>query len=200
MAIKAFFVKNDSGGLSPATSSDSEIMEKYKYGQILTVEVKKSQARSLKQHNMYFAGLLGLAMHYWQPSGGLVSSAESKTIDNFCIWMTSKTGSGDTISEVKNQYVDFLTSSRASKISSPEPTKDSLHRWVKLECGYFVYEKTPSGIIKRPLSVSFSSMSQEDFGLFYKAAFGVVWRFILSRSFESEKEAQIAVDKLMLMG
>jgi len=43
-------------------------------------------------------------------------------------------------------------------------------------------------------------MSQDEFGVFYKAAFSVVWRFILSRAFEDDNQAQNAIDQLLQFG
>lgn len=38
-------------------------------------------------------------------------------------------------------------------------------------------------------------MTEEEFAEYYKAIFSVCWRVILSKSFGSEAEAQIAVDQ-----
>jgi len=43
-------------------------------------------------------------------------------------------------------------------------------------------------------------MDQDDFAAFYKAAFSVVWKFILSRTFASEAEAENAIHQLLALG
>jgi hypothetical protein len=43
-------------------------------------------------------------------------------------------------------------------------------------------------------------MDQDQFNDFYKAAFNVCWRFILSRAFEDDNQAQNAIDQLLQFG
>jgi hypothetical protein len=54
--------------------------------------------------------------------------------------------------------------------------------------------------MKQPKSISFHAMTQTEFADFYQRAFNVCWRFVMSRHFESEQEAQRVIDQLSSMG
>jgi hypothetical protein len=59
---------------------------------------------------------------------------------------------------------------------------------------------TPGGLKKKALSINFNAMDQYEFNDFYKAAFSVCWQFILSRTFESEGQADNAINQLLAFG
>jgi len=67
----------------------------------------------------------------------------------------------------------------------------------KVEAGYFDYVMTPNGVTKKPRSINFNAMDQDDF---YKAAFNVCWRLILSRVFEDEQQLENTINQLLAIG
>ena len=77
---------------------------------------------------------------------------------------------------------------------------EALHEWIKIEAGHFEYAMTPNGVTKKALSINFNAMDQDQFNDFYKAAFNVCWRFILSRTFEDERQADNAISQILAFG
>ena len=56
----------------------------------------------------------------------------------------------------------------------------------------------PDGTLKKhPRSISFASMDECEFQELYKASLDVLWRWILSRSFNSLQEAENAANQLL---
>lgn len=199
MPIEAILVRLPDGSFAGASSHDREELERIKVGQPYRVELVRQSARSLRHHRLYFGGLLGLALDYWEPAGGVLGESEEATVRQFARFLDKNTG-GNAVATWADFYLEDLKKARAGKVESLEKSKEALHEWVKIEAGYFDRVETPRGIKRVARSINFNSMSQEDFNDFYKAAFSVVWKFILSRSFESEAEAQAAVDQLVAMG
>ncbi|EDG6523793.1 MULTISPECIES: DUF1367 family protein, partial [Salmonella] len=50
---------------------------------------------------------------------------------------------------------------------------------------------------KHPRSIAFSSMDEVEFQQLYKSALDVLWRWILSRTFRTQREAENAAAQLM---
>lgn len=192
-------IKSDSRSFSPATDADRELMSGWKIGHAMTVKATQANRRSLKHHRMYWGGLLTLAMDYWEPEGGLIGATEKKTLDMFALWLDRNGGNSGAIRNAAIVFMNDLAQSRSQRIQTPEKSIEALHRWVKVEAGYFEYEITPAGVRKIPLSINFNAMDQDEFNRFYKAAFSVVWKFILSRNFENEGQAEHAISILLSM-
>lgn len=192
--------KCQDGSFRPVTQHDIELAAKWKPGQGIKIKAVQQSDRSIRHHRLYFGGLLALAMDYWEPKGGLIAPAEKSTLLSFADWLDRKGGDSGAIRRACRAFLTELAQSRASKIEAPQKDVEALHEWVKIEAGYFRYVMTPSGIRKEPLSINFNAMDQDKFAAFYKAAFSVVWRFILSRTFKSEAEAQQCIDQLVAMG
>lgn len=57
---------------------------------------------------------------------------------------------------------------------------DTFKAWVKVQSGYYEYHITPSRSLRtEPKSVSFASMTEDEFDDFYKKAVDVIWKYIL---------------------
>lgn len=182
----------------PATDHDAELMRQCK-GPMKFTAVKQS-ARSLQHHRLYWGGLLRLTFDYWEPDTGLLSPSEIATLNKFSRWLDAKSGNSGAISTACDLFMSELRQSRASKIETPQKSIQELHEWVKVEAGHFELVMTPAGIKKKSLSINFNAMSQEQFNDYYKRAFSVCWRLVLSRTFESEQQADTAINELMMMG
>lgn len=190
--------------LVPATEHDYAIMRQtYRIGQVIKTETKRQADRSLQHHRLYFGGLIGLVKDYWEPQTGLVHPAEVRTAASFCHYLQSK---GIALSPEQSQalqqdYLQTLTQKRAAKLINPMPASTAeIHRWIKIECGYYDVVRLPDGTIeKKAKSISFAKMTQAEFNEFYKAAFGVCWRFVLSRHFECEADAENAINRMLDM-
>ena len=201
MPEEVHLVKNAAGMLAPATAGDADILGKWKLGQAVKVTAVRASPRSLKHHQLYFAGLLGLAFDYWEPVGGYVTNAEQQAVKHFAGYVAKVLDDNQgAMSELAASFLRDLGLKRSDKIDAPSKNKNHLHEWVKIEAGWFDYVQTPNGLKKVAKSINFNSMGQEDFNQFYQDAFSVVWKFILSHQFTSEKEAQNAIDNLVDMG
>lgn len=182
----------------PATDRDAEIMKQVT-GPMRFSAVKQS-ARSLRHHRLFFGGLLRLTFDYWEPDTGLLSPSESKIIDTLARWLDRKAGQTGAVISACDTFKGELIEARASKIETPHKSFEAMREWVTIEAGHFELVMSPTGVRKIAKSINFQSMSQEQFNEFYKAAFSVCWRFVLSRTFETEQEAENVINQLMMMG
>jgi hypothetical protein len=200
MSVEITLVRCQDGSLRPVCEYDQDLVRTWKIGQAVKVKATKVNARSLQHHKLYFGGLLKLAFDYWTPETGLITPSEKGTLHKFADWLEVKGGSTGSIRRACAVFLSELSVSRAERIECPTKSLRALHRFVKVEAGYFEYELTPAGLRKHALSINFNSMKQEEFAEFYKSAFSAVWRLILSRTFENEAQAQNAVDQLLQFG
>lgn len=200
MPIEITMQRDQTGALRPATDHDQQLFAKVKTGQSVRVTLTKVSKRSLQHHKLYWGGLIALCMDYWVPSGGLITEAEKKTLKLFVRFLERKGESTGAFIELAKQFLAEQIDIRSEKIKIPEKSYNALHTWIKIEAGYYEFVLTPTGIIKRPKSINFNSMGKEDFEDYYKEAFNVVWRYILSRKFVDEKAAQNAIDQLTSIG
>lgn len=200
MPIDITLVRCQDGSLRPATAHDQELMGKWRLGQAVRVQAVQVKPRSLQHHKLYWGGLLELAMDYWEPAGGLVSASEVSTLRRFAAWLDRQSTNSGAVRRACRAFLVELRGSRAQRIEAPEKSKQALHEWVKEQAGYYDLVQTPSGIRRQARSINFNAMDQDDFAAFYKAAFSVVWKFILSRTFASEAEAENAIQQLIALG
>lgn len=200
MANEIVLVKRNDGSLVPASDHDRALMARWKAGHAVKVQATTQSPRSLKHHRLYWGGLLALTYEYWCPQGGLVGASEKTALKKFCVWLDNKSGKTGAIKAACNAFLAELVESRAKKFEVPEKSKAQLHEWLKVEAGWYELQLSPTGLKKVPKSINFNAMGQDEFNDFYKAAFGVCWRFILSRTFENEEQAQSAINELLEMG
>lgn len=200
MATEITLVKCQDGSLRPVTQTDQDLVKSWKLGQGVRVKAVMLKPRSIQHHRMFFGGLLGLTMEYWEPSGGLITPAERKTLSGFASWLDKQGGNTGAVRRAQDEYLRQLNERRSEQIQAPEKSLDALLEWLKLEVGHYDLVETPAGIMKRTKSINFNSMDQDQFMDFYKRCFSVVWRFVLSKTFSTEQEAQAAVDQLLQFG
>ena len=129
-----------------------------------------------------------------------MAPSEIATLDKFTSFLGRYGGDEMALNNARIAFIEELTQSRARKIQAPEKSIDALHEWVKVEAGWCELEQTPSGIRKIAKSINFNAIGKEEFEDFYKAAFSVCWKFILSRTFIDESEADNAINCLIGMG
>lgn len=200
MPVDITLVRCQDGSLRPATAHDQELLGKWRIGQAVRVQATQVKPRSLQHHKLYFGGLLELAMDYWEPTGGLISASEVSTLKRFADWLDRQSTNSGAVRRACRAFLVELRDSRAQRHESPEKSKAALNDWIKEQAGYYDLVQTPSGIRRQVRSINFNSMDQDEFAEFYKAAFSVVWRFILSRTFANEAEAENAINQLIAMG
>lgn len=193
-------VQKIGGNLIPVTEADKEAISSVKNGKAFRVELIQVNARSLKHHKLYWGGLIELAFDYFEPTGGLLAPSEIATLKKFSKWLDAKSGDSGAIHDACKDFLRQLRDRRALTIEAPEKSKKDLHDWIKEQAGYYDLVITPSGVKKKVRSINFNSMGQDEFAIFYKKAFSVVWKFILSRTFESEAQVESVICQLVDMG
>ncbi|STQ59725.1 phage protein [Pseudescherichia vulneris] len=78
---------------------------------------------------------------------------------------------------------------------------DAYRAWVIVEAGHYDAIQLPDGTLrKHPRSIAFASMDELEFQQLYRAALDVLWRWILSRAFRDQREAENAAAQLMHFG
>lgn len=193
-------IKAMDGSFRAATEADQEQAAKWKVGRAVKFKPTQQSDRSLQHHRMYFGGLLRLAFDYWEPVGGLITDSERATLNAFTSFLGRYGGDEYAFANAQAAFLANLEQSRANKFESPTKSLEALHDWVKIEAGFFTIEQTPKGIKKISRSINFNAMSKEEFEHFYKQAFSVCWRFILSRTFKDQSEADNAINQLIHLG
>lgn len=183
-------------GFAYATDADREIASSLKIGKAIKATFVQQSARTLPYHQRYWAGLIELTFEYWEPSSEMTTEAEQKLIDQFCKVLDNVIG-GDEVSKWGVEFLETLGHKRAQKIQVPHKSKQGLHDWIKDKAGYYDIEITPTGPKRKLKSINFNAMSEEQFKEYYKKAFNVCWRYVLSLTFENETEADNAVMQLL---
>ncbi len=205
MAVKAQGQLKESGVIVLDTQ---DVYEHYEVNQAVNVTVTAQNERSLAHHNLFFGGLIELMKQYWDYSGGLIKSSEIELIELFVNFLSQKVPylrqRKDKLMDFGMRFLQHVAIKRAEKITLTEPTEqqktEQVLRYIKDQLNMFDLVPCASGYEREYHSISFAKMSQERFNEFYKAAFTVCWNRILSSKFESEAQAQQAIDQLMGMG
>jgi putative uncharacterized protein orf79 len=94
-----------------------------------------------------------------------------------------------------------LAEKRADKYGAAALSLEAFRKELTIQAGYYDVYETPWGVRKEAKSISFASMSQEEFNTFYQNCFQVAWNMMLAAVFDSEESAQqAAVQKMMEFG
>lgn len=188
-------IKHVSGILLPATPQTTEILSsKVRAGAVLEAEFR--QVRNAAFHRKFFA-LLNLGFEYWTPAGGAITSAERKLVTGYAKYLASYGGSQQALMDAAEAYLARMADKRTGSISICK-SFDAYRAWVTVESGYYDVVELPDGSIRKVArSISFAKMDDTEFQGLYKAAFDVLWRWILSRAFRSYDEAENVAMQLM---
>ena len=189
-------IKQSSGVLIPATPETSDFLHsKCQLGAVLEAEFR--QLRNPAFHRKFFA-LLNLGFEYWEPAGGAISSNERKLVNGYARYLAAFGGNESALMDAAEQYLDQVASRRITNGISLCKSFDAYRAWVTIEAGHFDTIQLPDGTLrKHPRSISFASMDETEFQQLYRAALDVLWRWILSRVFRDQREAENAAAQLM---
>lgn len=192
-------IKQNSETLISATPETREILQsKIKLGAVLVAEFK--QVRNPAFHRRFFA-LLNLGFEYWEPAGGAISSNERKLVTGYAKFLASFGGDEYALLNSAEQYLDQIASRRVTNGISLCKSFDAYRAWVIVEAGHYDAIQLPDGTLrKHPRSIAFANMDETEFQQLYKAALDVLWRWILSRTFRTQQEAENAAAQLMSFG
>jgi len=186
--------------LEPVSIDDEKSMKSIG-NSVYKAKLTRQSNRSLIHHQLYWCGLIGLMRDYWEPAAGCITPNEEGILETFSEYLSAKGGvDAEALETVRTAYIEDLKRLRAWKHEAPSVQDETIHRWIKEEVGMYELYLTPSGWRKKLGSINFNAMTQDGFNEFYKEAFNVAWKFVLSRSFEFEGEAQDAINKLVEMG
>lgn len=186
-------------GFTYATDADKEIAKPWNLGQAVKVPVKIQSARSLQYHKRYWGGLLALTLEYWEPDKGMTTEAEQRLIHSCMQWLDKMSGGGYDMQKYGEEFLNQLSQNRAAKYETTEKSIEDLHEWVKEKAGYYYVVNTPSGPRRKTMSINFNAMSQEQFKEYYKKAFNICWRYVLSSNFTSKDCANRAAERLLML-
>ncbi|HBL7051327.1 TPA: DUF1367 family protein [Enterobacter cloacae] len=189
-------IKQSSGILIPATPETSDLLQsKIKLGDVLVAEFRR--VRNPAFHRRFFA-LLNLGFEYWEPTGGSISSNERKLITGYARYLASYGGNEGALIDAAEQYLEQVAYRRVTNGISLCKSFDAYRSWVIVEAGHFDTIQLPDGTLKKhPRSISFANMDELEFQQLYKAALDVLWRWILSKAFRDQSEAENAAAQLM---
>ena len=192
-------IKQSSGILIPATPETSEILQsKIKLGAVLVANFR--QPRNSAFHRRFFA-LLNLGFEYWEPTGGAISSNERKLVTGFAKFLATFGSSESALENAAEQYLEQVAGRRVTNGISLCKSYEAYRAWVIVEAGHYDAIQLPDGTLrKHPRSISFANMGETEFQQVYKAALDVLWRWILSRTFRTQQEAENAAAQLMSFG
>ncbi len=188
-------IKQSANILIPATAETSELLQsKIKLGAVLVADFK--QVRNPAFHRRFFA-LLNLGFEYWEPTGGAISSNERRLVTGYAKFLATFGSSEGALLDAAEQYLARIADRRSGSISICK-SFDAYRSWVIVEAGHYDAIQLPDGTLrKHPRSIAFASMDELEFQQLYKAALDVLWRWILSRAFRSQEEAENAAAQLL---
>ncbi|HAT3707124.1 TPA: DUF1367 family protein [Citrobacter freundii] len=196
MAHELHLIKHQSGILIPATPETSDVLQsKIKLGAVLVAEFR--QVRNPAFHRRFFA-LLNLGFEYWEPTGGAISSNERKLVNGYAKFLAAFGGNEGALLDAAEQYLEQVASRRITNGISLCKSFDAYRAWVIVEAGHYDAIQLPDGTLrKHPRSIAFANMDETEFQQLYKAALDVLWRWVLSRAFKDQREAENAAAQLM---
>lgn len=180
-----------SHGLVPATEADSEVLAKWKLGQVIHGSFTKM--RNAGFHRRFFK-LLDLAFEYFEPVGGLVTRQELRGIHGLARFFEKASGKPGQLSEAVAAYIAGLEAERILKFPAVDKSREAFRDWVTMEAGHFTLVQTPDGIRRERKSISWASMDETAFKELYRDVFAACWRLVLSSHFESEEQAMVAAE------
>ena len=195
MALELQLIKHHSGILIPATPESSDILQSKTWlGDVLVAEFRR--VRNPAFHRRFFA-LLNLGFEYWEPIGGAISSNERKLVTGYAKFLASYGGNEGALLDAADQYLERIADKRTGSISACK-SFDAYRAWVTIESGHYDAIQLPDGTLrKHPRSIAFANMDDTEFQQLYKAALDVLWRWILSKAFRDQREAENAAAQLM---
>lgn len=187
------FIKTNVG-LVPHTDHDKEVFNKWKLGAVIAGNFK--QVRNPKFHRKFFA-LLNLTFDYYEPSSGVLTADEKRIATKIFMTLDNHNNKNGFFIDFGREFMRSESEERRATIESIEKAFEPFRKWLIVEAGYFDETHVPGGIVKEAKSISFAKMEDIEFSQLYKSVFDVCWRFILSRVFKDEREAEEAAVSLL---
>lgn len=179
--------------LTPATPEAGEFVRRLKPGILLNCDVR--QARNYRFHKLFFS-LLNLGFHYWTPTAGAITEPEKQLLRGYVDYLISMTGQQNILDETLEVWLENLGHRRADGVVLVK-SFEAYRKWAVMTAGFYDEFPLPDGSVRREArSISFASMSEDEFREVYKAVLNVLWLHILNRPFSSHQEAENAAAQL----
>lgn len=187
------FLKSAPQILTPATPEASEFLQRIKTGEWVSAEFRR--VRNYRFHKLFFS-LLNLGFQYWTPIAGAVSESEKLILRGYVDYLISMTGQQNILDETLDVWLERIGYQRAEGMVLVK-SFEAYRKWAVMTAGFYDEFILPDGTVRREArSISFASMSEEEFHQVYKAVLNVLWLHILNRSFSSHQEAENAAAQL----
>ena len=180
--------------LVPHTPHDLEIFNKWKIGAVISGDFK--QVRNPRFHRKFFA-LLNLTFDYYEPSSGVLTSDEKRISKQIFLTLDNYNNNNGFFIDFGREFLKAESELRKSQIENIEKAFDPFRKWAIKEAGYYDVHVLPSGTVETAQSISFAKMDELEFSQLYKSVFNVCWKFVLSRFFNNENEAEQAAVSLL---
>lgn len=187
------FIKT-STGLVPISEADKEIYNKWKLGRVICG--KFTQSRNYKYHKRFF-GLLNLAFDYYEPSSGVLTNDEKRIATKIFQTLDNASNNNGVMLDWGREFMKAESTLRKSQIENIQKAFEPFRTEMIIESGFYDEVIVPTGVKKVARSISFGSMDEHEFRGLYKAVFDTLWRFVLSRYFKNEDEAEGAAVKML---
>lgn len=187
------FIKT-SAGLVPASESDKEIYDKWKLGGVICG--KFTQSRNYNYHKRFF-GLLNLAFDYYEPSSGVLTADEKRIATKIFQTLDNCNNNSGVLLDFGREFLAKESELRRNQITNIQKAFEPFRAEMIIESGFYDEVRLPTGVKKVAKSISFASMDEHQFRELYKAVFETLWRFVLSRHFKTEAEAEDAAIKML---
>jgi len=182
------FIKT-SAGLVPVSEADREIYNRWKLGGVICG--KFTQSRNYKHHKRFF-GLLNLAFDYYEPSSGVLTNDEKRIATKIFQTLDNSSNNSGVMLDWGREFMKAESTLRKSQIENIQKAFEPFRTEMIIESGFYDEVIVPTGVKKVARSISFASMDEHQFRELYKAMFNTLWRFVLSRYFKNEAEAEEA--------
>lgn len=196
MSVELLAIRDDRGAFVPANDHDQEEAKRLKAGRPYKLTATQWSERTAGYHRRYWQ-LVTLTLEYWEPAGGLITSAEKKTLSGFIDFLAEHSGGRDAATAIANAaqiYLGRVESARSRRVAAPEKSKKALHEEIKLKAGWVEHQPTSNGLRVVTKSINFNAMDELEFREFYKDAFRVCWQMVLVNVFTSQKDAALALE------
>lgn len=191
MAKTRLYIQRRGDGLFAANSEALQSIRSLPTEKDYAVDIV--HLRNGPMHRKAFA-YMQLAFSYWEPKS-YVSIIEKETVKRLGIFLSDNGIDESTAATLCKQFLIDLNVSRSDL--GIEKDFNAFRDFVTVETGFYDHVVTPEGPRKIARSWAYKNMGQDEFQRLFDAIRRVCWDLILSQTFGSIEEADLAAEQLM---
>lgn len=191
MAKTRLYLHRRGDGLFAANSEALNSLRALPMGKDYAVDIVL--LRNGPMHRMAFS-YLQLAFSYWQPKS-YVSAVEKETVKTLGMFLSSNGIDENAAATLCKAFLVELNESR--KGMAVEKDFDAFREFVTIEAGFYHSVITPAGPRKIAKSWAYKNMGEDEFKRLFDAIRRVCWELILSQTYNTIEEADLAAEQLM---